>query len=61
MKKQIIKPCPFCGSDPALDRQGSYWYIRCQKMICDVRPSSHLHPAKYLAIQAWNKRKEVKE
>ena len=68
-----LKPCPFCGAHPTLNKDdGASWLIptrisdddpaysvECDNVDCDCNPCTILFKTKEEAIEAWNKR--VKE
>lgn len=48
METPLIKKCPFCGSDPTIEKN----YIKCT--ACGIRTAKYLYQR--FALQAWNKR-----
>ena len=54
MKNEIkLLPCPFCGGEPFMDKQGAAFKIICPRCITVQMISIK----KETAIEAWNKRK----
>jgi hypothetical protein len=57
-----LKPCPFCGSEPAIDQLvdvfgNETWEVFCPKLFCPVMDvCSGEFPTKKRAINAWNTR-----
>ena len=53
-----LKPCPFCGRIPMLDHcYANDWFVRCK---CGIAQDI-LYRQKRSAIQAWNRRKDLKD
>ena len=56
-----LKPCPFCGAEPAIgERVGignrKYFYIACENDNCRINPGTDLHIKKSVVIKEWNRR-----
>lgn len=55
-----LRPCPFCGSHPALIGEDHKWYhVECQNGRCGCLPSTWLFDTPEEAIEAWNHRVPV--
>ena len=57
-----IKPCPFCGKKPKLDRisdnyADALYQIGCRYSLCNAKPNV-IKIGKERAIEAWNRRNE---
>lgn len=52
----VLKPCPFCGAPPILERMGGvgspYRTIECSNCDCDIG----FYPLEDLAVSVWNTR-----
>ena len=58
-----LKPCPFCGKIPMLERfidrfQRDKYDIECRCPYCEVQPMTPWYEEKNDAIEAWNRRAE---
>lgn len=56
-----LKPCPFCGGKPFIDKDkcfdGTFVYqISCVNRECDVSIKTKWRATKKEAIEAWNRR-----
>lgn len=50
-----LKPCPFCGSEAILIKNGAGCYqVACFK--CEVRQCAYVYKTKESSIEAWNRR-----
>jgi Lar family restriction alleviation protein len=58
MKKEALKPCPFCGGEAELIALDLQWHIHCYG--CDVYVHFASDSLRDEAIAAWNKRTEEK-
>lgn len=56
MKREIIKPCPFCGSIKVeINRTNPHaCWVSCANWRCDARAGSHKE--REGAIRIWNRR-----
>jgi Lar family restriction alleviation protein len=52
-----IKPCPFCGSEENLEKDGTFYEIVCSNYECGAEINSFKN--KEHTIEVWNHR--VKE
>jgi Lar family restriction alleviation protein len=54
MKEVELKPCPFCGGEAQIIRNGVGCYqVFCDK--CETRQYAYTHNTKEEAIEAWNR------
>ena len=63
MKRKIkLKPCPFCGTVPTVERTfyAAVHYVRCYGDKCTVQPSTAKHELPSTAARAWNRRAKEK-
>ena len=56
-----LKPCPFCGHTPKIERFENrfnriYFAIECHSTDCDIIPQTAWYADKQEAIEAWNRR-----
>ena len=61
--KQELKPCPFCGETPTLERYTDLYNmvkygIECRGSDCEIQPFTAWYADKAEAIEAWNRRAE---
>ena len=59
MSEPKLKPCPFCGSIPAFERdsnQGWTVYLICQNLDCPTSPATSTFRTENEATAAWNTR-----
>ena len=60
-----LKPCPFCGAEPTLDKVYESVYVWCKNCEARIKPihSSIDYCAVDLAVEKWNRRffKETSE
>ena len=61
MKTPDLKPCPFCGSKPTVDKcelqDGTVFYtVLCYNINCAVRPKADYCKDKSFIIKQWNRR-----
>ena len=55
MKEAELKPCPFCGGEPILIKNGvGNYQVACDN--CEVRQYAYAHKSKEDASEAWNRR-----
>jgi hypothetical protein len=55
--KELVKPCPFCGSQPRLsyDRSNDENWLACENEACDVTPRV-AGPGIRQVTDSWNTR-----
>ena len=53
--KEILKPCPFCGSEAELVDLDKGAYVWCTNGKCVMEHGDHNWTRKY-AIESWNRR-----
>lgn len=59
MKKEELKPCPFCGGlAEAIQIRKGVWYVACGNSDCPVNPDTNIFDTETDAIEAWNRRAE---
>jgi hypothetical protein len=57
MKKEELKPCPFCGAEPDMwDTNAGDWYIDCSNKDCYIQPGMPKPLPMEAAIAIWNRR-----
>ena len=64
MSAEEIKPCPFCGGCAALvphQDDGTYVGVFCQTEGCGAHAGKDWFMPKSEAINAWNRRSDIKE
>ena len=54
-----LKPCPFCGSTPEVDRLDGEWIVSCENPGCRIYPHTSGDDLVDDAIAAWNERTEA--
>lgn len=53
-----LKPCPFCGAMPRIDKNQStmkYW-IQCDNPKCKINPCTDMHINLSVITREWNRR-----
>ena len=58
MKKNDLKPCPFCAGKATMlivPGEKSKWLVKCQNGCCNQMP----HDSEEKAAEVWNRRTEV--
>ncbi len=56
IKREDLKPCPFCGSRAIMHIDSGYlYYIECINLACVAR-DTRWFKSEIEAIEAWNKR-----
>lgn len=58
MAVAVLKPCPFCGSLPRIERNNStkkFW-ICCDNPKCAIQPSTDMHLSLAVIAREWNRR-----
>lgn len=58
--KEKLKPCPFCGAEPIMNRAlwpDTDYIIKCDNFKCNVELTTFAYP-KDKVIEIWNTRKE---
>lgn len=53
-----LKPCPFCGKTPVMDKGHSFFQVMCNNHDCWIMPRTDLYTKEETAIEAWNGRAE---
>ena len=62
MKTPDLKPCPFCGKKPIIDKQfppNPYpvvYAVQCHNINCPVNPMTNYCKDKKFIIESWNRR-----
>lgn len=61
MKASDIKPCPFCGAEPVVDRwfapyRPVLYTVQCTNINCPVKPSTDYCKDRGFIIRMWNRR-----
>ena len=65
MKKDHLKPCPFCGGAASVRKRWGGWVAYCvsnsagDPNMCAVAPASIPATSKAAALRGWNERKRV--
>lgn len=60
----MIERCPMCGNDARLyyiTYPDAGWQIRCTACACNLAVDDGSQTAKWRLIDAWNKKKDIKE
>lgn len=50
-----IKPCPFCGSTPSVQKWFGEMMVVCQDVLCPAQPNVK-SKSTAIAVELWNKR-----
>ena len=58
MEKTELKPCPFCGEVPTIDKHPTkkYFSISCWDPNCVCMPKTGWYISEEKAAEAWNER-----
>lgn len=62
MKMPELKPCPFCGSNPIIDKyippqpHSVAYAVQCVNINCAVRPITDYCKDRKFIIKQWNRR-----
>ena len=61
-KGAALRPCPFCGGEPAIapwkrNVVTRHWVIRCRTTYCPANGQGPQYESKDAAIAAWNNRR----
>jgi hypothetical protein len=51
-----IKPCPWCGEEPRVDRFYDMYLVTCMNYVCPVMPHTKPTCTEGRAIYVWNRR-----
>lgn len=51
---EMLKPCPFCGSEAKLNKGKTVFWCSCENAACACEIGAYLK--KEEAIKAWNRR-----
>lgn len=51
-----LKPCPFCGDVPMLDKGHGYYRVMCNNRECWILPKTDIYTKEETAYDAWNER-----
>lgn len=59
--QQAVLTCPFCGSTPVVETcegltTSVYKRVRCQNLVCAIRPETLGHRTEWEAVNTWNTR-----
>ena len=56
VQRCVIKPCPFCGSEPTEIKSLNTCWLRCDNPDCLMTVNTYSYLTKEQAIEVWNKR-----
>lgn len=53
---ELLKPCPFCGTEPIIVRIEGQSAVRCENISCTVDPATMWSDGELEVIEHWNTR-----